>query len=215
MPNPIAAIAISGAGSAALSVAGANKAASAQKAATKSQIGLNKYIFDQQREDQAPWREVGTEAIKAIGEGLKAGTFTMDDWQFQADPGYAFRQAEGQKAVDRMGAVSGNFLSGAQIRAATRYNQDFASEEYGRAFAREAGARADKFNFLSGAAGGGQTAVQATNADAARMAASTNAAVAARGNNLSNIYSGMYGNVAGSLNQMGENFLTYRMAGVA
>jgi hypothetical protein len=50
---------------------------------------------------------------------------------FQADPGYQFRLAEGQKALDRTAASRGKLLSGAQFKASQDYNQGMASNEYG------------------------------------------------------------------------------------
>jgi len=76
---------------------------------------------------------------------------------FYADPGYQFRLSEGSKGVYRPGSALGNYLSGAQAKALTRYNQGFASNEYSNAYNRDAANKARKFGFLSGAAGMGQS----------------------------------------------------------
>jgi hypothetical protein len=55
---------------------------------------------------------------------------------FQADPGYAFRLAEGQKGLDRQAAARGGLISGGALKAATRYGQDMGSQEYGNAYNR-------------------------------------------------------------------------------
>lgn len=60
--------------------------------------------------------------------------FTLKD--FNVDPGYNFRQEEGQKAIERSAASQGNQLSGATMRALARYGQDLGSQEYGAAFNR-------------------------------------------------------------------------------
>lgn len=211
MPNPVMAIAGSAVGSTVASVAGGNKAAKATEKSTRDQVELSRYIYDQNREDQTPWREVGAESIQMIGEGIKSGAFTMDDWEFTADPGYEFRRREGEKALQRTAAVGGNFLSGKQVKAAMQYNQDYASGEYGAAFAREAGKRADNFNFLAGASGIGQTAVQSTAASGNQHAARAGNAIAQGGAAQAQIASSMYGNVAGAANQGAENYLTYKM----
>lgn len=227
MPSPIVAIAASGVGSALVAKSAADKAADAQNRATDAavssgdaQIDLYREIFDQQREDQTPWRELGAQATASLQEGLANGEFTMDDWQFSADPGYEFRRRQGEKTIENAAAASGNFLSGRRLKALTEYNQDFASDEYNRAFAREAGSRADRFNFLSGAAGLGQTAVQSTNANASQAGANIgNAlgmqgqAIAAGAQNIGNIQSSMYQNLGGIANQGIENYLTYKMLG--
>lgn len=50
---------------------------------------------------------------------------------FYKDPGYEFRLAEGQKAIDRVNAARGR-LGGAGIKDLMRFNQGLASDEYGR-----------------------------------------------------------------------------------
>jgi hypothetical protein len=49
---------------------------------------------------------------------------------FQHDPGYEFRLAEGQKAVDRLAAARGR-LGGAGVKDLMRFNQGIAADEYG------------------------------------------------------------------------------------
>lgn len=56
---------------------------------------------------------------------------------YKETPGYQFRLSEGLKAI---GIPEGaKYLSGTQIKAATRYGQDYASNEYSNALARIAG----------------------------------------------------------------------------
>lgn len=57
-------------------------------------------------------------------------------FKFEADPGYAFRQAEGMKGINNSAAARGGVLSGAALKAASKYNQDFASNEYSNAYNR-------------------------------------------------------------------------------
>jgi hypothetical protein len=84
------------------------------------------------------------------------------------DPGYQFRQSEGQKGVERSAAARGGLFSGRAAKDLTRFNQGIASSEFGNAW-----------NRLAGLAGVGQ---QATNQD---MAQSTSFA-----NNASNLITG-------------------------
>lgn len=53
---------------------------------------------------------------------------------FETAPGYQFRLAEGMKGVENSGAARGMQLSGAGLKAINRFNQDFASNEYGNWF---------------------------------------------------------------------------------
>jgi len=83
--------------------------------------------------------------------------FTISD--FQKDPGYDFRMGEGTKALERSASARGGVLSGRALKETERYGQDYASNEYGKAFDRFDNNRKTKYNMLSGVAGGGQTAV--------------------------------------------------------
>jgi hypothetical protein len=60
--------------------------------------------------------------------------FTLDD--FQKDPGYDFRLNQGTNALSRAYAGKGRFLSGAAMKGITRFGQDYASGEFGKAFDR-------------------------------------------------------------------------------
>jgi hypothetical protein len=65
----------------------------------------------------------------------------------EMDPGYQFRLNEGNKGLDRRIGAMGLRNSGAALKAATRFGQDYASNEFGNVF-----------NRLSGLAGTGQAA---------------------------------------------------------
>ena len=70
----------------------------------------------------------------AADYGSMAKPFGAD--QFQQDPGYAFRQAEGMKALERSASARGNLLSGATMKGIQRFGQDLASQEYQNAAPR-------------------------------------------------------------------------------
>lgn len=86
----------------------------------------------------APYLTTGTGSIDRLREMLLNGDlgrrFTMDD--FQADPGYDFRRGEGEKAIERAMAARGSTFSPDAVKALGDYNQNVASDEYGRAFDR-------------------------------------------------------------------------------
>lgn len=50
---------------------------------------------------------------------------------FQADPGYQFRQQQGEQAINRAASAAGGRISGATLKALSGFNQDLASQEYG------------------------------------------------------------------------------------
>ena len=105
--------------------------------------------------------------------GRYARDFSMSD--FQSDPGYAFRIAEGNKALNASAAARGGLISGNALKAAQDYGQNAASQEYTNAFNRYQVNRSNQLNPLQSLLGAGQTA--------------TGSDVAASGN---------YGNTVGS-----------------
>ncbi len=76
---------------------------------------------------------------------------------FETEPGYEFRLAEGAKALERSAAARGQSFSGGTLKALTRYSQGVASDEFGRAYNRFQQNRATRYNFLAGLSGTGQT----------------------------------------------------------
>jgi hypothetical protein len=107
--------------------------------------------------------------------GKYARDFGMSD--YQADPGYAFRLKEGLKALDAQAAARGGMISGAALKAAGRYGQDYASNEYANAFNRYQTNRSNQLQPLQSLMGVGQTATNATSnaAGAYGAAAGSNA----------------------------------------
>ena len=91
----------------------------------------------------------------AAGYGSLAKPFGME--QFQQDPGYAFRQSEGMKALERSAAARGNLLSGSTMKGIQRFGQDLASQEYQNAFNRYQVERANRLNPLQSLMGSGQS----------------------------------------------------------
>lgn len=91
--------------------------------------------------------------------GSLATPFSQTNWQ--ADPGYAFRLAEGQKALERSASAKGMSLSGAQQKALTSYGQGMGSQEYMNSYNRYNTDQSNLFNRLSGISGTGQQQSQA------------------------------------------------------
>lgn len=167
---PVAAAVV---GSAVVGAYASNKASKAQAKSTQqasdtqlqAQRETNEMqwdMYEQNRKDQEPWRKAGETALGQLSTGLKAGgefnrNFQLSD--FQADPGYAFRQSEGQKAIDNSAAARGSSLSGATLKALTKYGQDFASNEFNNAYNRWNNDTSNRFNRIAGVAGVGQQAV--------------------------------------------------------
>lgn len=148
---------------------GAKKAARAQERAAQSAEQTQREMFERQIALQEPFRQAGMTAqqqimqllgiggdANAVGYGSMARPFGQQD--FQQDPGYAFRQAEGMKALERSAAARGGLLSGATMKGIQRFGQDLASQEYQNAFNRFQIERAARLNPLQSLMGSGQSA---------------------------------------------------------
>lgn len=113
----------------------------------------------------------------------------------QDTPGYQFRMNEGMRALEGSAAARGGVLSGKFIRGATRYGQDYASNEYNR-----------RFNQLQALQSGGQAAAGNTQAAGSQYGATAGSAI---GNNAAysanatqqrgSIYGGALGQIGGIL----------------
>ena len=114
--------------------------------------------------------------------GKYARDFGMSD--YQADPGYAFRLKEGMKALDAQAAARGGLISGAALKAANRYGQDYASNEYSNAFNRYQTNRSNQLQPLQSLMGTGQTATNQTGAAAGAYGAAAGSNALAAGNAL-------------------------------
>ncbi len=109
---------------------------------------------DQSRADFEPWRQSGVGALGEMGSQDFRRDFGAND--FVQDPGYAFRMAEGQKALERSAAARGGLQSGGLMKSLARYGQEFASGEYQNAYSRFNADRDRRFGRLSNIAGMGQ-----------------------------------------------------------
>lgn len=150
------------------SIYGSKKAAKAQKKAAEASAAQQERMFQQQTALQEPFRETGLAAQQEIlnllgvgGDATAPGYGSMaqpfGEAQFAADPGYAFRQAEGMKALERSAAARGSLLSGSTLKGIQRFGQDLASQEYQNAFNRYQVERAARLNPLQSLMGAGQS----------------------------------------------------------
>jgi hypothetical protein len=161
---------------------GASKAARAQTQAAEQASQVQRDIFERQAELAEPFRQAGitsqNELMRLLGIGGDAAAsdygmltrgFTPE--QMQMDPGYAFRLAEGEKALERMQSARGQYLGGGAIRAGTRYGQEMGSQEYMNAFNRAQALLGNRLGALGSLYGAGQTATQQVAGQAGQMGA--------------------------------------------
>lgn len=185
----------------------ASSAADAQVASSEAANATQLQMFNQNREDQAPWRQAGVTALEQLGAGTVAGgdfnrDFTLAD--FTKDPGYDFRMREGQRGLDASAAARGGALSGGAIKAATRYGQDYASGEYQNAYNRFNADRTARFNRLSSLAGVGQTATNQVNADRTQMGTNVSNNQIGAGNAQASSYIGQGNAMSGAASTLGN-----------
>lgn len=150
---------MSASNSAADTQAGAARDASqASLQASREGNALLASMYAQNRADQEPWRAAGANALASLTGQLPGlnKPFGLED--FNADPGYQFRLAEGEKGLNRAAGARGMYDSGATLKALTRYNQDYATGEFGNAYNRYNADRTNIFNRLAALSGTGQTA---------------------------------------------------------
>ena len=208
-------------GSAYVASKGQQKAADTQAEAARETGAISKDVADRQLalqtrqyeegvQRQQPFLTAGTNALARMQAGefapptafnandpryAQPGAFSFTAKDYQADPGYAFRLSEGQRALERTAAARGGLISGTALKAASRYSGDLASQEYENAYQRALTgygtqvdrsntafsrgltgynadvARADTgYNRLAGMAGIGQTTGQQLNTAGANYA---------------------------------------------
>lgn len=111
----------------------AQKGAKAQARAMDRATALQRQMWETGREDLAPWREAGGEAVDmlrgAYGLGGKFDGKAFE--QFTSTPGYAFQLEEANKAANRAAAARGTYGGGAQMKRLQEIAQGHAASQYG------------------------------------------------------------------------------------
>jgi len=216
----IAGAAVVGAGASLVAggkAAGAQRDAAAQQAALgREQIAENRRQYDQSRADLAPYRDAGYTSLKDLVAGTRPGgqfdkVFTNAD--FVKDPGYQFRMAEGARGVEASAAARGGALSGGALKALARYQQGYASNEFGAAYDRFNSNLTGRYNRLAGLAGTGQTATnsgiaagQAMNTANANARNQIGDAIGSAGNATASMYAGVGNTISQTANNLGNYF---------
>lgn len=194
----------------------ADKGAQAQVQATDKAIAANEAAEARAREDQKPWREAGAAALAQLQAGIADGSFDPKNFEFTADPGYQFRKDQGQKAIERSASAKGNLFSAGTQLAVQGYGQEFASNEYDKAYQRNAQAQNARFNALSAVAGTGQRATDVIT-NVGQNTANQNSNLTMQGGNAiaqgylgqGNAWASGWQNAGGALNTGIQNYLTY------
>jgi hypothetical protein len=151
-----------------IAASGASKAANAQANAANQANLTQSQQYQQTRQDQAPWRAAGGEALNSL-EGyyglpgangqVDPNAAANDNKLIQNLPGYQFNLQQGNQAVQRNLAANGLLDSGAAQKALTQYGQGSAMQASGQ-----------YLNGLQSLAGLGQSATAQTGAAGANAA---------------------------------------------
>ena len=121
------------AGSALLGTVASSNAASTQANAASQATAAQQNALDQQVALNKPFYDIGVGAANRLSAQTP---YTPDAFNYQADPGYAFRFNEGMKGLNATAAARGGLISGNALRAATDYGQASGSQEYQNAYNR-------------------------------------------------------------------------------
>lgn len=208
----------------AISASGARSAGRAQADAARQAAELDKEMYYDQAARMEPFRQAGlttqTELMRQMGLSGNANSagygnllknFSQQD--FQADPGYGFRLKEGLKAIDRTAAARGNMISGAAMKAAERYGQDMASQEYQNAYNRYNNDRSTNYQMLTGQQSVGQNASNAMNQASGQYAQNAGDAYMQAGNARASGYVGAANAWSGALNNMSNMYMMNKLYG--
>jgi len=131
MPFPLAAAII---GSSVLGAFASKKAADKVSQSSDATTAEARRQFDLTREDYAPYREVGAEAIGRLGSIYDPGG--PDYSSFYKSPGYEFVRSEGVRDIGNYYSAKGG--GGNALKALADYQTGLASREFGNYFNREA-----------------------------------------------------------------------------
>jgi hypothetical protein len=181
---------------------------SPQQSATPAinDFGLNAAIEARlaQQQQQATAAQSAAQNDPAYGSLMR--NFSAND--LNADPvyqsGLQFGLDEGAKGINRMAAASGSSLSGATLKALTRFGNDYGSTKANESYNRFNTNQNSLYNKLAGVSGAGQQATNQVSAAGANMAnnVSNNALYAgsvrgasaiAQGNALTGAMNNIYG----------------------
>jgi len=192
------------------SIYAANKAAGAQRDASRAAINQQNSEYEQSRSDLAPWRTTGGSALDQIAKlyGLDTvdangnvvkGSGKADFSSFSTSPDFQFNLGQGQDAINRSAAARGGLLSGAAVKAGETYATGLANQTFG-----------DYVSRLSGVAGAGQAATNATQAAGTNMANANSNSLMAAGNARASAYGDMGQTIGNTVNGLASNWLRYK-----
>ena len=180
-----------------------NKAVDAQTAAANQADQTQWDMFNQNREDMAPWRTAGEQALAQL-QDLEKGGFQYDKY---ADPGLAFQLQQGQDAINRATANRGGILAGSTLGSLAAYSQGLGNSAYQSAFNRYQA----QIGNLQTLAGLGSNAASTTASLGANTANNVSSNLMNVGNGQAGAYLANSNMWTGTLNNAGNQWLNYSL----
>ena len=189
----------------------AGNAADTQAQSAAASDATQRYMYDTSRADNAPFLQNGQAGSNRLARllGLSGDTGSSDygslNRKFTAndlnnDPvyqsGLQFGLDEGTKGINNQAAANGGLLSGATLKALTRYGNDYGSTKANESYNRFNTDNTNIYNRLAGISGAGQQA-----------SSQVGSAGANYGNNVSNTAMGL-GNARAASGIAGANAIS-------
>ena len=144
------------------------KAANTQADAARDANNTQREMYDQTRADNMPALEARNASLARMrellgiggnagskGYGSLAGPTQVGD--VTRDPGYQFGMQQGQNTLNSQLTARGMRNSGAALKAAARYGNDYGTTKYNEAWNRVNSDNTNAFNRLASVSGLGQT----------------------------------------------------------
>jgi len=191
-------------------VAGAAISSNATKSAAQTQANATNAanqteldMYNQTRSDNAPALSARNDALTRLESilGLDgSSTSGINSSQITSDPGYQFGLQQGQRQLSLSANARGMRDSGAALKAAAQYGNDYATTKYDDAYNRQV-------NALQSVAGLGQSATNSAAGTSTATAVSANTTAAGNASAASTLSQG--NTWANAANQLAGWYKTY------
>lgn len=158
------------AGSAVVGAVASNQAGRTQASAANRATDTQQAMFNQTRDDQAPWRAAGSTSLGSIMGGLGLGPtsggvpegyfnhqFNNKDLTDNLAPNYQFMRDQGIGATTNMANAMGG-LGGNSLADIAKFTTGYAQNAYQQAYANYTANQTNIYNRLASISGLGQTA---------------------------------------------------------
>lgn len=155
----VGSVAAAGIGSAA-----SNSASNKQQDAAGAATDIARGQYRDTVERNQPYQQAGIDALGMLQSKLPYLNSNYDPNTLTSEPGYQFGLQQGQQALERSMAARGRGVSGAALKAAGQYGNDYATTKLNSAFTRDQSAKQQQFGQLQALTQIGQSSANNTSA---------------------------------------------------